>query len=96
MPRAAQLNNNLASVHVTLGLIAQGQSKDEEAVKDFQRAMGLDDTPVDAAYRGLAISYEALGKTADAESVYRRAIEMRKDYWGGYRPRGLLLQKRPI
>ena len=38
--RAAQLNNNLASVHVTLGLIAQGQSKDEEAVKDFQRAIG--------------------------------------------------------
>ena len=25
-----------------------------------------------------------LGKSADAENTYRRAIEMRKDYWGGY------------
>ncbi|HEX3739322.1 MAG TPA: protein kinase [Terriglobales bacterium] len=90
--RAAQLNNNLASVHITLGLIAQGQSKDDEAVKDFQRAIALDDTS-DAAYRGLAISYEALGKTADAESVYRRAIEMRKDYWGGYSALGAFYYK---
>ena len=90
--RAAQLNNNLASVHTTLGLIAQGQSKDDEAVKDFQRAIALDDTS-DAAYRGLAISYEALGKAADAESVYRRAIEMRKDYWGGYSALGAFYYK---
>jgi eukaryotic-like serine/threonine-protein kinase len=90
--RAAQLNNDLASVHTTLGLIAQGQSKDDQAVKDFQRAIGLDDTS-DAAYRGLAISYEALGKTADAESTYRRAIEMRKDYWGGYSALGAFYYK---
>ena len=90
--RAAQLNSNLASVHTTLGLIAQGQSKDDEAVKDFQRAITLDETS-DAAYRGLAISYEALGKTADAESVYRRAIEMRKDYWGGYSALGAFYYK---
>jgi serine/threonine-protein kinase len=80
---AAQLNDNLASVHNTLGLIAQGQSKYEEAATEFQRAIALDDTSA-GAYRGLAYSYEALGKAADAENTYRRAIEMRKDYWGGY------------
>jgi tetratricopeptide (TPR) repeat protein/predicted Ser/Thr protein kinase len=80
---ARQLNDNLASVHNTLGLIAQGQSKYEEAATEFQRAITLDDTSV-AAYRGLAYSYEALGKSEDAENTYRRAIEMRKDYWGGY------------
>ncbi len=90
--RAAQLNNDLASVHITLGLIAQGQSKYDEAVNDFQRAIALDDTS-DAAYRGLAVSYEGLGKTADAESVYRRAIDMRKDYWGGYSALGAFYYK---
>jgi tetratricopeptide (TPR) repeat protein/predicted Ser/Thr protein kinase len=81
--QAAKLNDNLASVHNTLGLIAQGQSKYEEAATEFQRAIALDDTSV-GAYRGLAYAYEALGKSADAENTYRRAIEMRKDYWGGY------------
>jgi len=90
--RAAQLNNDLASVHNTLGLIAQGQSKDDEAVKRFQKAIALDDTS-DAAYAGLAISYEALGKTADAETTYRRAIDMRKDYWGGYSALGAFYYK---
>jgi tetratricopeptide (TPR) repeat protein/predicted Ser/Thr protein kinase len=90
--RAAQLNNQLASVHNTLGLIAQGQSKYEEAAREFQRAIALDETS-DAAYRGLASSYEALGKPADAESAYRRAIEMRKDYWGGYSALGAFYYK---
>ena len=90
--RAAQLNANLASVHNTLGLIAQGQSKYDEAAKEFQRAIALDETS-DAAYRGLATSYEALGKPADAESAYRRAIEMRKDYWGGYSALGAFYYK---
>ena len=90
--RAAQLNDNLASVHNTLGLIAQGQSKYDEAAKEFQRAIALDETS-DAAYRGLATSYEALGKPADAESAYRRAIEMRKDYWGGYSALGAFYYK---
>jgi tetratricopeptide (TPR) repeat protein/predicted Ser/Thr protein kinase len=90
--RAAQLNDNLASVHNTLGLIAQGQSKYQEAATEFQRAITLDDTSV-AAYRGLAYSYEALGKSADAENTYRRAIEMRKDYWGGYSALGSFYAK---
>jgi serine/threonine-protein kinase len=90
--RAATLNDNLASVHTTLGLIAQGQSKYQEAAKEFQRAIALDNTS-DAAYRGLATSYEALGKPADAENAYRRAVEMRKDYWGGYSALGAFYYK---
>jgi tetratricopeptide (TPR) repeat protein len=34
-----------------------------------------------------------LGKTADAESAYRRAIDMRKDYWGGYSALGAFYAK---
>lgn len=90
--RAAQLNDNLASVHNTLGLIAQGQSQYQEAAAEFQRAIALDETS-DAAYRGLATSYEALGKSTEAENAYRRAIEIRKNYWGGYSALGAFYYK---
>jgi serine/threonine-protein kinase len=90
--RAAGLNDHLAPVHTTLGLIYAGQGKYDEAVKEFQRALDLDATS-DAAYRGLASSYEAMGKTSDAESAYRRAIDMRKDYWGGYSALGAFYAK---
>jgi tetratricopeptide (TPR) repeat protein/TolB-like protein len=90
--RASELNNHLAPVHTTLGLIYQGRGKYEDAVKEFQRALELDSTS-DAAYRGLASSYEAAGKNADAESAYRRAIEIRKDYWGGYSALGAFYAK---
>ena len=89
---AAQLDDNLAPVHTTLGLIYQGQGKYDDAVKEFQRALELDATS-DAAYRGLASSYEAAGKNADAESAYRRAIDIRKDYWGGYSALGAFYVK---
>ncbi len=81
--RAAELNNQFAPVHATLGLIYQGQGKYDEAVKEFQRALALDSTS-DAAYRGLASSYQASGKGAEAEASYKQAVETRKDYWGGY------------
>jgi tetratricopeptide (TPR) repeat protein len=91
--RAEKLNDKLASVHTTLGLIAQGQSKDQEAVSQFQRALALDSTS-DAAYRGLASSYEAMGKDAEAEAAYKQAIESRKDYWGEYSALGAFYAKR--
>lgn len=91
--RAEALDDKLASVHTTLGLIAQGQSKNQEAVSQFQKALALDST-TDAAYRGLAISYEAMGKDADAEAAYKQAIESRKDYWGEYSALGAFYAKR--
>ncbi len=91
--RAARLNDNLASVHTTLGLIAQGESKHQEAVAQFQRALSLDSTS-EAAYRGLASSYEDMKKDVDAEAAYKKAIEMRKDYWGEYSALGSFYAKR--
>src|SRR6185312_11918649 len=49
--RAEALDDKLASVHTTLGLIAQGQSNNQEAVDQFQKALALR-AARDAAYRG--------------------------------------------
>jgi tetratricopeptide (TPR) repeat protein len=81
--KAAQLNDRLAPVHVTFGLVYQGTGRYAEAVQEFSRALDLDPTS-DAAYRGVALSYASLGRMKEAEDAYRRAISMRKDYWGGY------------
>jgi tetratricopeptide (TPR) repeat protein len=90
--KAAQLNDQLAPVHVTLGLIYQSRGKDQDAVKEFRRALELDSTS-DAAYVGLATSYASLGRNQEAEDAYRRAIELHKDYWGGYSALGAFLAK---
>lgn len=86
------LTDQLASAHVTLGLIYHGEGKYGEAVHHFQRALALDSTS-DAAYRGLAASYEALAENTEAETAYRQAIAMRKDYWGGYSALGAFYAK---
>jgi tetratricopeptide (TPR) repeat protein len=81
--RASELNNQLASVHATLGMISQGQGKYDVSVREFQRAIELDPTS-DSAYRGLADSYMAVRKNSEADATYKQAIDIRKDYWGGY------------
>jgi serine/threonine-protein kinase len=91
--RAKELNDQVAPVHTTLGLIYQGTGKYADAVKEFKRALELDKTS-DAAYRGLASSYEALGNNAEAERAYQEAIDMRKDYWGGYSALGAFYYKK--
>ena len=58
---ASELNNQIAPVHATLGLIYQGQGKYDDAIKEFQRALELDATS-DAAYRGLASSVRSDGR----------------------------------
>jgi eukaryotic-like serine/threonine-protein kinase len=90
--RAAAIDDNLAPVHAALGLIWQGESKYDDAVKEFTRALTLDPTS-DGAYRGLASSYEALGRDLEAEAAYKRAIAERKGYWGGYSALGAFYTK---
>jgi serine/threonine protein kinase/tetratricopeptide (TPR) repeat protein len=90
--RAITTDDNLASAHTALGLIHQGQSKYDDAVKEFTRALSLDPTS-DAAYRGLASSYEAVGRNSEAEAAYKQAIVERKNYWGGYSALGAFYTK---
>ncbi len=81
--RAAELNDLLAPVHVTLGMINQGTGRYEDAVAAFEVALKLDPVSVDA-YRGLASTYESLGRLDQAETTYRKAIELKPSLWSNH------------
>ncbi|MFQ5824368.1 MAG: protein kinase [bacterium] len=81
--RAIQINEHLAPVHVTLGIIHNGTGRYEDALQEFQRASQIDPVNSDA-YRGMARTYEALGKLVKAEATYKKAIGLRPTYWAGY------------
>jgi serine/threonine protein kinase/tetratricopeptide (TPR) repeat protein len=81
--RAIQINDLLAPVHVTLGIIRAGTGEAEAALSDFDRALALDPASTDAL-REKAAACQALGRTADAEALYTRAVAQRPNYWGNY------------
>ena len=78
---AIGLNENLAEVYITLGMVLSGTGHHEEGIQNFQKALDLD--PINAdAYRGLARTYQQMGNLKDAESTYRKAVAVRPGYWG--------------
>jgi len=85
--RAVALGDQLAPIHVTLGLIHMSYGQHEEALVYFRRALQLDSVNADAQ-RGMARSLEALGRPVDAESTFYRAIALQPDYWAGYNDLG--------
>jgi eukaryotic-like serine/threonine-protein kinase len=77
---ALGLNDQLAPVYVTLGIIDEGTGQHEDAIKAFQRALALD--PINAsAYAELAGVYEAQGKLDDAEATFKKAAQLRPGDW---------------
>jgi serine/threonine-protein kinase len=90
--RATALNDLLAPVHVTLGLLHIGTGQAERALGDFERALALDPASSDAR-RGRAQAHEALGQTREAEAEYRRAVSLKPDYWGTYNLLGRFLYR---
>jgi len=81
--RALQLNDLLTPVHVTLGIIHTGTGEPEAALGDFDRALALDPANADAL-REKAAACQALGRTAEAEALFLRAVELRPAYWGNH------------
>ena len=80
--RAAQLNDRLPAVYVTLGRIHGGTGQHDLAIQEFQRAFELDRSNADALL-GLADIYARVGRNDEAESNYKRAIAMRPGDWVG-------------
>ncbi len=84
---AIELNNKLAQVYVTLGMIHTGTGRYEESVKNLQKALELD--PINAdAYQELAKAYQRMGKVKEAESTYLNAIAVRPGYWAAHNELG--------
>jgi serine/threonine-protein kinase len=88
--KAAQLDDRLPVVYVTLGHIHRNTGKYDLALQEYQRALQLDPRSADAVI-GLADSYDSAGRTADSETAYRKAIALRPDYWAGYNELGVFL-----
>lgn len=78
---AVQMNDKMAPVYVTLGMIDTGTGRYDEAVQNLQKALQLDPTD-SGAYRELAKAYERMEKLQDAESTYINAVAVRPGYWG--------------
>lgn len=90
--RAASLGGDLAPVNVTLGIVYAGTGKPDAAIPLFEAALKKDPSSAEA-YRGLAKAYEALGNLSTAEQTYRRAADLRPDYWGAHNDLGVFYSR---
>ncbi len=85
--KAAELDNHVPAVFVTLARIHDALGKHDLALQEFQHALQLD--PKDgAAMSGLARSYENSGRTVDAERTFLESADLRPDDWFGYNEEG--------
>jgi tetratricopeptide (TPR) repeat protein/tRNA A-37 threonylcarbamoyl transferase component Bud32 len=81
--KAIEISDNLASAHVSLGIIYRESGQYEDAIREFQQALLID--PVNfGALQELAEVYENLGRLEKAEETYKQAIKLKPNYWHGY------------
>jgi serine/threonine-protein kinase len=81
--RSILIDDQLASPHISLGLLYRRTGLYEKAISEYQRALQLDPKNFEAA-AGLALSYEGQGNLEKAEEIYKDAIKLKDDYWKGY------------
>ena len=86
--RAAELNDRLPAVFVTLGRIHDGTGQHNLALQEFERALELDHRDADALL-GLGDAYSSTGRIQEAEDTFKRAAAMRPEYWEGYHRLGV-------
>jgi eukaryotic-like serine/threonine-protein kinase len=90
---ALRLSPTLSQVRVTLGLIAIGTGRYEEAVKELRAAVSQDPANADA-YRELGRAYDALGDLEQAEATLKTAISARPGEWATYNSLGVFYFRR--
>jgi tetratricopeptide (TPR) repeat protein/predicted Ser/Thr protein kinase len=84
---ALRLGPTLSQVRVTLGLIAIGTGRYEEAVRELTSVLSQDPSNADA-YRELGRAYDALGDTPKAEATLKTAVSARPGDWLAYNSLG--------
>lgn len=78
--QAAQLNSNLAEVHLSLGSVYSATGRTAEAIEELKRALKLAPNS-DEAYRRLGDAYRASGNRQQAVSAYQSAVTANPYYW---------------
>jgi serine/threonine-protein kinase len=86
--RALRLNELLAPVHVSLGVLRVGTGEAEGALAAFDRAIALDPASADAR-REKSLALEKLGRLPEAEAELRKAVELRPGYWANHNALGV-------
>ena len=81
--KAAEIDNRIPAVHVTLARIHDLMGQHDLALQEFQRALEINPRDPDAL-NGLARAYEDSGRVADAEAAFQKAAALRPDSWDGY------------
>jgi tetratricopeptide (TPR) repeat protein len=73
-------NDSLARGHFVLGAILRSLGRNDEAVRELERASALDPLYFDALTK-LGNLYEDTNQPAKAEAAYRAALRARPGYW---------------
>jgi tetratricopeptide (TPR) repeat protein len=90
--RAIELNDQLESVHVIMGLINSTKGNYEGAEAEFKLVLALNPRNPEAQ-RGLAETYEFRSRLKDAEAAYKTAIELRPNDWASHNHLGTFYYK---
>ncbi len=85
---ALALNEDLAPVHVTLGIIYNGKGDYSNAEESFERALEIDPS-YGPGYIGLGASLNNQNKLVEAENAYLDAIRSKTDNWNYYNKLGI-------
>jgi serine/threonine-protein kinase len=86
--RALDLNDLIAPVHITRGLLSAETGQHQQALIEFQKALEIEPQNAEAQ-RGRAQAFTKLGELDKAEEIYKKAITLKPDYWGGYNDLGV-------
>ena len=90
--KAAQLDDHIPAVFVTLGRLHDSTGKHDLAVQEFRQALQLNARDADAL-SGVAHAYENAGRIEDAEANFKKAAALRSDSWVSYNDLGLFYDR---
>lgn len=86
--QSAQLNPNLAEVHLSLGSVYSATGKVNEAIGELKRALTLAPNS-DEAYRRLGSAYRSGGRKQEALAAYQSAVAANPYYWANHNDLGV-------
>jgi tetratricopeptide (TPR) repeat protein len=78
--KAIALESDLASAHVTLGMLYTRTSRNDLAAQEIQSALALDSRSAEA-YAALAELYDRQGRAKDVEPNFRKAVDLAPSDW---------------